>query len=133
MVREYVLQLPAINCTQATFYNCFAPFIETYQSDSKRYYFSNFPREEVTDECLKWVTQLQDLVDLKSLPPNPSYLIGNTIKSQSNKILYAVDTDSREEIMVSQHKDLDHYEMVYNDDKYDKICIIQVRNLNIYI
>lgn len=82
----------------------------------------------MTEECLKWLAQLQDLVDFKTLPPNPSYLIGNTIKSQSNKVLYAVDTDNLEEIMVSQHKDLDHYEMVYNDDKYVKMCIIQVPN-----
>lgn len=78
-VREYVLRLPAISCNQTTFISCFEPFLESYQLDSKRYYFSNFAREELTEECLKWIAALHQLVDFAFVPANPSYVIGNTL------------------------------------------------------
>lgn len=111
-VREYVLRLPGINCTLDTFISCFLPFLQYYQAESKRYYFSNFPTQEAIDECTKWLLQLEPLVNGITIPVNPSYLMGSTISVKSEKILYAIDRKDGTLLQVSLSQDLALYESV---------------------
>jgi hypothetical protein len=123
-VRNYVLRLPAINYTLPTFASCFAPFVEYYQQESKRYYFSNFPTQEAIEECLKWLTPLQPLIQPSHLTPHPSYIMGSTLSADTEKILYYLLDGTL--TATSQNKDPQLYDQIYYDTQIEKLCIVQV-------